>query len=79
MAALYGELACLTRSPVVELNRAVAVAQTGSPQAALRIVDGLKVDGYPYLHSTRGGLLRRLGRAEGARAAYRRALELTRN
>ena len=79
VAVLYGELARLTRSPVVELNRAVAVAQTGSPQAALRIVDRLKLDGYPYLHSTRGELLRRLGRAEEARAAYRRALELTRN
>ncbi|MDR0358220.1 MAG: sigma-70 family RNA polymerase sigma factor [bacterium] len=79
VAALYGELARQTRSPVVELNRAVAVAQTGSPQAALHIVDGLELDDYPYLHSTRGELLRRLGRAEEARAAYRRALELTRN
>ena len=79
VAALYGELARQTRSPVVELNRAVAVAQTGSPQAALRIVDGLELEDYPYLHSTRGELLRRLGRAEEAHAAYRRALELTRN
>jgi RNA polymerase sigma-70 factor, ECF subfamily len=79
VVALYGELARLTRSPVVELNRAVAVAQTGSPQAALRIVEGLELDGYPYFHSTRGELLRRLGRAEEARAAYGRALELTRN
>jgi RNA polymerase sigma-70 factor, ECF subfamily len=77
VVALYGELARLTHSPVVELNRAVAVAQTGSPQAALRIVEGLELDDYPYLHSTRGELLRRLGRAEEARAAYRRALELT--
>ncbi|HEY4025382.1 MAG TPA: sigma-70 family RNA polymerase sigma factor [Candidatus Dormibacteraeota bacterium] len=79
VAALYGELARRTRSPVVELNRAVAVAQAGSPQAALDIVERLELDDYPYLHSTRAELLRRLGRAEEARAAYRRALELTRN
>jgi RNA polymerase sigma-70 factor, ECF subfamily len=78
VAALYGELALLTRSPVVELNRAVAVAQAGSPEAALNIVEGLALDDYPYLHSTRAELLRRLGRADEARAAYRRALALTR-
>ena len=78
VAALYDELARLTRSPVVELNRAVAVAQTGEPEAALRIVDGLSLDDYRYLHSTRGELLRRLDRTEEARAAYLRALELTR-
>ena len=78
IAALYGELALLTRSPVVELNRAVAVAQTGEPAAALRIVEALALDDYRYMHSTRGELLRRLGRTEEARAAYRRALELTR-
>jgi RNA polymerase sigma-70 factor, ECF subfamily len=78
VAALYEELAALTRSPVVELNRAVAVAQAGSPQAALEIVDGLALDDYQYLHSTRAELLRRLGRAEDARAAYARALELAR-
>jgi RNA polymerase sigma-70 factor (ECF subfamily) len=78
VAALYGELARLTGSPVVELNRAVAVAQTGAPEAALRIVDGLALDDYRYLHSTRAELLRRLGRLDDARAAYRRALDLTR-
>jgi RNA polymerase sigma-70 factor, ECF subfamily len=78
VAALYGELARLTGSPVVELNRAVAVAQTGAPEAALAIVDRLALDDYRYLHSTRAELLRRLGRLEDARAAYRRALELTR-
>jgi RNA polymerase sigma-70 factor (ECF subfamily) len=76
IAALYGELARLTGSPVVELNRAVAVAETEGPQAALRIVDGLDLDQYQYLHSTRAELLSRLGRLEEARAAYRRALEL---
>jgi RNA polymerase sigma-70 factor, ECF subfamily len=78
VAALYDELAALTRSPVVELNRAVAVAQAGAPDAALQIVDRLQLDEYQYLHSTRAELLRRLGRSEDARAAYRRALELTR-
>jgi len=78
VAALYDELAALTRSPVVELNRAVAVAQAGSPDAALEIVDSLELDEYQYLHSTRAELLRRLGRSEDARAAYARALELAR-
>jgi RNA polymerase sigma-70 factor, ECF subfamily len=78
VAALYEELEALTRSPVVELNRAVAVAQAGAPDAALQIVDRLQLDEYQYLHSTRAELLRRLGRTEDARAAYRRALELTR-
>ncbi|MEA2474883.1 MAG: hypothetical protein QOE06_2798 [Thermoleophilaceae bacterium] len=76
IAALYGELARVTRSPVVELNRAVAVAEADGPEAGLRIVEGLDLDGYRYLHSTRGELLRRLGRTGEARAAYRRALEL---
>ena len=78
VAALYEELAALTRSPVVELNRAVAVAQAGSPADALEIVDSLALDDYQYLHSTRAELLRRLGRTDEARAAYRRALELAR-
>jgi RNA polymerase sigma-70 factor (ECF subfamily) len=77
IAALYGELGRLTGSPVVELSRAVAVAEVEGPQAALAIVDALDLDGYRYLHSTRGELLRRLGRDDEARAAYTRALELT--
>ncbi len=76
VVALYLELARLTGSPVVELNRAVAVAQAGAPQAALRITESLDLDNYPYLHSTRAELLRRLDRADEAIAAYRRALEL---
>jgi RNA polymerase sigma-70 factor (ECF subfamily) len=75
--ALYAELARLTGSPVVELNRAVAVAEARGPAAALELVDGLDLDGYQYFHSTRGELLRRLGRIDEARAAYARALELT--
>jgi RNA polymerase sigma-70 factor (ECF subfamily) len=76
IAALYGRLAALTGSPVVELNRAVALAEAGDPVAALALVDGLELDGYHYLHATRAELLRRLGRDEDARAAYERALEL---
>jgi len=76
IAALYAELSRLTGSAVVELNRAVAVAETDGPKAALAIVDGLDLDGYRYLHSTRGEMLRRLGRPDEARAAYERALEL---
>jgi RNA polymerase sigma-70 factor, ECF subfamily len=81
LEALHGELARITGSPVVELNRAVALAETQGPQAALDLVDALDadaLDGYQYLHSTRAELLRRLGRADEARAAYERALELAR-
>jgi RNA polymerase sigma-70 factor, ECF subfamily len=76
VAALYLELAQLTGSPVVELNRAVAVAQAGAPREALRITESLDLENYPYLHSTRAELLRRLDRIDEAIAAYRRALEL---
>jgi RNA polymerase sigma-70 factor, ECF subfamily len=76
IAALYGELARLTESPVVELNRAIAVAEEQGPEAGLRIVDRVALEDYRYLHSTRGELLRRLGRAAEARDAYRRALAL---
>ncbi len=76
IAALYGELARLTDSPVVELSRAVAVAEADGPEAGLRIVDALDLDDYHYLHSTRGELLRRLGRTDEARDAYERALAL---
>jgi RNA polymerase sigma-70 factor (ECF subfamily) len=78
VAALYGELRRVTGSAVVELNRAVAVAEAGDPQAALAIADGLELGDYQYLHSTRAELLRRLGRPDEARDAYRRAIELTR-
>jgi RNA polymerase sigma-70 factor (ECF subfamily) len=76
IAALYGELSRLTDSPVVELNRAVAVAEAQGPAAGLEIVDRLPLKDYRYLHATRGELLRRLGRTEEARDAYRRALTL---
>jgi RNA polymerase sigma-70 factor (ECF subfamily) len=77
IAALYAELARLTASPVVELNRAIAVAETEGPEAGLRIIDELGLDDFRYLHSTRAELLRRLGRADEARDAYRRARDLT--
>ena len=77
IAVLYAELARQTRSPVVELNRAVAVAEVDGPLAALAILDGLDLPGYRYLHSTRGELLHRLGRDEEARASYTTAIELT--
>ncbi len=76
IAALYGELSRLTGSPVVELNRAVAVAEVEGPEAGLRVVDRLALDDYHYLHSTRGELLRRLGRVDEACHAYGRALAL---
>jgi len=76
IAALYGELSRLTDSPVVELNRAIAVAEAEGPEAGLGIVDRLDLNDYRYLHSTRGELLRRLGRTDEARDAYRRALAL---
>jgi len=77
VAALYAELAELTGSPVVRLNGAVAVAQADGPAAALAIVDALDLAGYSYWHSTRAELLRRLGRATEARAAYHEALART--
>ena len=76
IAALYGELARLTGSPVVELNRAVAIAESGEVETALSLVERLELDRYHYLHATRAELLRRLDRMDDARAAYQRALEL---
>ncbi len=76
IAGLYGELSRLTASPIVELSRAVAVAEAHGPEAGLEIVDRLALEDYRYLHSTRGELLRRLGRTEEAREAYHRALTL---
>jgi RNA polymerase sigma-70 factor, ECF subfamily len=77
IALLYGRLAELSPSPVVELNRAVAVAMADGPEPGLEIVDGLTgLERYHLWHSTRAELLRRLGRDEEAGAAYSRALEL---
>ncbi len=76
IAALYGELARLTDSPVVRLNRAVAIAEQQGPEVGLALIDSLELEDYRYLHSTRAELLRRLGRSVEAREAYLRALSL---
>ncbi len=76
LAVLYGELARITGSPIVELNQAVAVAEAGNVGAGLAQLEHLDLDGYHYLHATRAELLSRLDRVEEARAAYERALEL---
>jgi RNA polymerase sigma-70 factor (ECF subfamily) len=74
--ALYQRLADLTGSAVVELNRAIALAEIHGLDAALTIVDALPLDGYRYFHSTRADLLRRAGRANEAAGEYRQALAL---
>jgi RNA polymerase sigma-70 factor (ECF subfamily) len=76
IAALYRTLSLQTGSPVVELNRAIAVAELDGPEAGLAILDGLDLGHYRYFHSARADLLRRAGRDDEARHAYRRALEL---
>ena len=83
IAGLYEELYRRQSTPVVALNRAVAVAMADGPEAGLELVDALafagSLDGYHLLHATRADLLRRLGRDGQARAAYERALGLTTN
>jgi len=76
---LYDQLLSIAPSPVVALNRAVAVGQLDGPAAALAIVDTLDLDTYHLFHATRAELLARLGRNEESRAAFVRALELTDN
>jgi RNA polymerase sigma factor (sigma-70 family) len=83
IVALYDALAELTQSPVVELNRAVAIAMAGEPDAGLEIVDELvargALDGYHLLPAVRGELLEKLGRTEEARAEFELAASMTRN
>ena len=83
IASLYAELAELAPSPVVELNRAVAVAMASGPAAGLQLVDALQNDpalrGYHLLPSVRGDLLKKLGRLSEARAEFERAASITRN
>jgi RNA polymerase sigma-70 factor, ECF subfamily len=80
IASLYETLAALHPSPVVELNRAAAVAMAESPERGLELMDRLEaLEGYHLLHSARGDLLRRLGRQAEAADAYGRALELATN
>jgi RNA polymerase sigma-70 factor (ECF subfamily) len=77
IAALYGELARLTGSPVVELNRAAAVAEAEGPDSGLAILERLALGEYRYFHSTRAEMLRRAGRDAEAREAYGRAISLS--
>ena len=77
IAALYELLAKVAPGPVVELNRAAAVAMAEGPERGLELVDAIEgLDGYHLKHSARADLLRRLGRGEEAAAAYQRAIEL---
>ena len=77
--ALYDQLITMSPTPVVALNRSVAVAELHGPSEALAIVDKLDLDDYHLFHSTRADLLRRLGRRDDARAAYDAAIALTAN
>ncbi|MEU8056488.1 RNA polymerase sigma factor [Microbispora bryophytorum] len=77
--SLYDHLLALAPSPVVALNRAVAVAEVDGPEAALALLDDLGLDGYHLFHAVRADLLRRLGRAGEAARAYEKAIARTRN
>lgn len=79
IVALYDQLVRLDPVPIVRLNRAIALAEIDGPQVALAEVDALPLDGYHAFHATRAELLRRLGRSGPSRAAYGRAIELSRN
>src|SRR5262249_30961549 len=79
IALLYGELARRQPSPVIELNRAVAVAMAEGPAAGLELPAGLPLDEYHLFHSARADLLRRDGRVDEARLAYERASALATN
>jgi RNA polymerase sigma-70 factor, ECF subfamily len=79
IAALYGTLARVDPSPIVELNRAVAVAMAHGPEHGLELIDRIELPTYHLLHAARADLLRRLGRDGEAAAAYRLALELPMN
>ena len=79
IAALYGELARLQPSPVVEMNRAVAVAMADGPAAGLTLLEDLPLERYQWFHSARADLLRRQGKRDEAATAYHRALDLAAN
>jgi RNA polymerase sigma-70 factor, ECF subfamily len=83
IAALYTRLAEMTPTPVIELNRAVAIAMAGAPERALAMIDNLlasgELAGYHLAHAARADLLRRLGRATEAAASYEQALALVSN
>ena len=77
--ALYDQLVSLDPSPIVALNRAIAVGEVDGPEVALAAVDRLDLDGYHAFHATRADLLRRAGRTAESRVAYDRAIELADN
>ena len=79
VVALYDQLVRIDPSPIVALNRAVALAELDGPEVALAVVDRLDLGEYHAYHATRADLLRRLGRSAGARAAYEKAIELAGN
>jgi len=79
VVALYDQLASIDPSPIVALNRAVALAELDGPEVALAVVDKLDLGGYHAYHATRADLLRRLGRSAAARTAYEKAIELAGN
>ena len=79
VVALYDQLAGIDPSPVVRLNRAIAVAEVDGPQVALAAVESLPLTGYRAFHATRAHLLRRLGRDADARAAYDEAVAVAGN
>jgi RNA polymerase sigma-70 factor (ECF subfamily) len=79
VTALYDQLVRLDPSPIVRLNRAIAVAELDGPEVALGELEGLPLEGYHAFHATRAHLLRRLGRSEESRAAYDRAIALAGN
>jgi RNA polymerase sigma-70 factor (ECF subfamily) len=81
VVAFYDQLVRLDSSPIVALNRAIAVAEVDGPEVALAAVDRLedKLAGYHYYHATRADLLRRLDCSQESRAAYDKAIELTAN
>ncbi len=77
IVALYDQLIAVSPTPVVALNRAIAIGEVNGPEVALALIDGLELDAYPALHVTRGDFLARLGRDEEARASFERAAQLT--
>jgi len=81
VVALYDQLARFDSSPIIALNRAIAVAELDGPEVALAAVDRLedKLAGYHAYHATRADLLRRLGRGQQSRAAYHQAIDLAGN
>jgi RNA polymerase sigma-70 factor (ECF subfamily) len=79
VVALYDQLVRVDPSPIVRLNRAIAVAELDGPEVALAELDGLPLEAYHAYHATRADLLRRLGQSEESRAAYDRAIRLAGN